>query len=95
VVHDVTLASEKGIAVRTIEHWIAGKPSSGTSERTAPVLGRASGEQQAEVTLAKHVHGAEGISFHTPATVVTARGQQRTDVEAGYWGASFQFARAS
>jgi malonate-semialdehyde dehydrogenase (acetylating)/methylmalonate-semialdehyde dehydrogenase len=38
--------------VRTIEHWIAGKPSAGTSDRTAPVFNPATGAQQAEVLLA-------------------------------------------
>src|SRR5439155_4645332 len=38
--------------VRTIEHWIAGKPSTGTSDRTAPVFNPATGAQQAEVLLA-------------------------------------------
>jgi malonate-semialdehyde dehydrogenase (acetylating)/methylmalonate-semialdehyde dehydrogenase len=37
--------------MRTIEHWIAGKPTAGTSERTAPVWNPATGEQQAEVVL--------------------------------------------
>jgi len=38
--------------VRTIEHWIGGKPSSGTSDRTAPVFNPATGAPQAEVLLA-------------------------------------------
>ena len=37
--------------MRTIEHWIAGKSTAGTSERTAPVWNPATGEQQAEVVL--------------------------------------------
>jgi malonate-semialdehyde dehydrogenase (acetylating)/methylmalonate-semialdehyde dehydrogenase len=37
--------------MRTIEHWIAGKPTAGTSQRTAPVWNPATGEQQAEVVL--------------------------------------------
>ena len=36
----------------TIEHWIAGKPTSGRSDRTAPVFNPATGEQRAEVLLA-------------------------------------------
>lgn len=39
--------------MRTIEHWIAGKLTSGTSERTAPVFNPATGSQQAEVVLAE------------------------------------------
>ena len=37
--------------MRTIEHWIAGKATAGTSERTAPVWNPATGEQQAELVL--------------------------------------------
>ena len=39
-------------SLKTIEHWIAGKATSGTSERTAPVYNPATGAQQAEVLLA-------------------------------------------
>jgi len=38
--------------MRTIEHWIAGKTTSGTGDRTAPVFNPATGQQQAEVRLA-------------------------------------------
>jgi malonate-semialdehyde dehydrogenase (acetylating)/methylmalonate-semialdehyde dehydrogenase len=38
--------------VRTITHWIGGKPATGTSTRTGPVWNPATGEQQAEVALA-------------------------------------------
>ena len=38
--------------MRTIEHWIAGKTTTGVSDRTAPVYNPATGEQQAEVLLA-------------------------------------------
>ena len=37
--------------MRTIEHWIAGKPTTGVSDRTAPVYNPATGQQQAEVLL--------------------------------------------
>jgi len=37
--------------VRTVQHWIAGKATTGTAERTAPVFNPATGEQQAEVLL--------------------------------------------
>jgi malonate-semialdehyde dehydrogenase (acetylating)/methylmalonate-semialdehyde dehydrogenase len=37
--------------VRTIEHWIGGKPTSGTPSGTAPVWDPATGIQQAEVVL--------------------------------------------
>ena len=38
--------------MRTITHWVGGKPSTGTSTRTSPVWNPATGEQQAEVLLA-------------------------------------------
>jgi malonate-semialdehyde dehydrogenase (acetylating) / methylmalonate-semialdehyde dehydrogenase len=38
--------------VRTINHWIGGKPDAGTSTRRGPVWNPATGEQQAEVVLA-------------------------------------------
>jgi malonate-semialdehyde dehydrogenase (acetylating) / methylmalonate-semialdehyde dehydrogenase len=38
--------------VRTIEHWIGGKQTAGTSTRHAPVWNPATGEQQAQVLLA-------------------------------------------
>jgi malonate-semialdehyde dehydrogenase (acetylating)/methylmalonate-semialdehyde dehydrogenase len=38
--------------VRTVNHWIGGKPAQGTSTRTAPVFNPATGQQQAEVLLA-------------------------------------------
>ena len=37
--------------MRTIEHWIAGKSTPGSSDRTAPVFNPATGQQQAEVVL--------------------------------------------
>jgi malonate-semialdehyde dehydrogenase (acetylating)/methylmalonate-semialdehyde dehydrogenase len=37
--------------VRTIEHWIAGKTTNGTSDRTAAVFNPATGQQQADVHL--------------------------------------------
>ena len=37
--------------MRTVQHWIAGKATTGTAERTAPVFNPATGEQQAEVLL--------------------------------------------
>ena len=38
--------------MRTVSHWIGGKPATGTSTRTSPVWNPATGEQQAEVLLA-------------------------------------------
>ena len=48
--------------MRTIEHWIAGKPSSGTSDRTAPVFNPATGRQQAEVLLASETDVAAAVA---------------------------------
>ena len=42
----------RGTPVRTITHWIGGKPATGSSARTSPVWNPATGEQQAEVVLA-------------------------------------------
>ena len=44
--------------MRTINHWIGGKPSAGTSRRRGPVWNPATGEQQAEVVLA----GADDVN---------------------------------
>ncbi|HLU58502.1 MAG TPA: CoA-acylating methylmalonate-semialdehyde dehydrogenase [Pseudonocardia sp.] len=38
--------------MRTVTHWIGGKPTTGESTRTGPVWNPATGEQQAEVLLA-------------------------------------------
>jgi malonate-semialdehyde dehydrogenase (acetylating) / methylmalonate-semialdehyde dehydrogenase len=38
--------------LRTIQHWIGGKPVGGIGDRTGPVWNPATGEQQAEVQLA-------------------------------------------
>jgi len=38
--------------LRTVTHWIGGKPAAGSSTRTSPVWNPATGEQQAEVALA-------------------------------------------
>ncbi|MEQ6901843.1 CoA-acylating methylmalonate-semialdehyde dehydrogenase [Nocardioides sp. YIM 152588] len=37
--------------MRTIEHWIAGKPTTGSADRVGPVYNPATGAQQAEVLL--------------------------------------------
>ncbi|MCW2773139.1 MAG: methylmalonate-semialdehyde dehydrogenase [Nocardioides sp.] len=37
--------------MRTVQHWIAGKTTTGSSDRTAPVFNPATGQQQAEVLL--------------------------------------------
>jgi malonate-semialdehyde dehydrogenase (acetylating) / methylmalonate-semialdehyde dehydrogenase len=41
--------------MRTVTHWIGGKPATGESTRTGPVWNPATGEQQAEVLLASTV----------------------------------------
>ncbi|MCW2821133.1 MAG: methylmalonate-semialdehyde dehydrogenase, partial [Marmoricola sp.] len=37
--------------MRTVQHWIAGKTTSGSTDRTAPVFNPATGAQQSEVLL--------------------------------------------
>ena len=39
--------------MRTIQHWIDGAETRGSSTRTGPVFNPATGEQQAEVLLAE------------------------------------------
>jgi hypothetical protein len=51
--------------LRTVQHWIGGVATAGTSSRTAPVWNPATGES--------HVHGPEGVRFYTRAKVVTSR----------------------
>jgi malonate-semialdehyde dehydrogenase (acetylating)/methylmalonate-semialdehyde dehydrogenase len=41
--------------MRTIEHWIGGRPATGTSTRTSRVFNPATGAQQAEVLLGSAV----------------------------------------
>src|SRR4051812_5012847 len=48
--------------MRTIEHWVDGKPTSLTSTRTAPVFDPATGQQQAEVLLASTADVATAVS---------------------------------
>ena len=47
--------------MRTIEHWIGGKPSNPGSSRTSPVWNPATGAQQAEVLLASAADVNEAI----------------------------------
>jgi malonate-semialdehyde dehydrogenase (acetylating)/methylmalonate-semialdehyde dehydrogenase len=55
--------------VRTIEHWIAGKTTTGTSDRTAAVFNPATGQQQAEVCLASEVDVEAAIAAANDAYV--------------------------
>ena len=47
--------------MRTIEHWIGGKPTSGNPAGTAPVWDPATGAQQAEVVLGSAGDVAEAV----------------------------------
>ena len=47
--------------MRTISHWIGGKPATGESTRTGPVWNPATGEQQAEVLLASRADVDAGV----------------------------------
>ncbi len=48
--------------MRTIEHWIAGKTTSGISERTAPVFNPATGAQRADVLLGSKADVAAAVA---------------------------------
>src|SRR3954470_1980050 len=48
--------------MRTVEHWIDGKPTALNSTRTAPVFDPATGAQQAEVLLASADDVAAAVS---------------------------------
>ena len=50
--------------MRIVQHWVGGRPLSGTSTRTSPVYDPATGEQQAEVLLASRtdVDAAVGVA---------------------------------
>jgi len=68
--------------LRTITHWIGGKPATGTSTRTSPVWNPATGAQQAEVALANA--GDVDTAVQAAAAAFTTWGQsslsQRTKV---------------
>jgi malonate-semialdehyde dehydrogenase (acetylating) / methylmalonate-semialdehyde dehydrogenase len=53
--------------VRTIEHWIGGKPTSGTPSGTAPVWDPATGIQQAEVVLGSAADVDEAVRIAAAA----------------------------
>jgi malonate-semialdehyde dehydrogenase (acetylating)/methylmalonate-semialdehyde dehydrogenase len=55
--------------VRTIEHWIAGKATSGRSDRRAAVYNPATGAQQAEVVLAAPEDVLAAVATATEAFV--------------------------
>ena len=47
--------------MKTITHWIGGKPTSGSSTRTSPVWNPATGEQQGELVLASTADVDEAV----------------------------------
>ena len=47
--------------MRTIQHWIGGKPTEGTSDRRSPVWNPATGQQQAQVILASPADVDEAV----------------------------------
>jgi malonate-semialdehyde dehydrogenase (acetylating) / methylmalonate-semialdehyde dehydrogenase len=53
--------------MRTIEHWIGGKPTSGSPTGTAPVWDPATGDQQAEVVLGSAADVDEAVRVATAA----------------------------
>ncbi|MEV2189971.1 CoA-acylating methylmalonate-semialdehyde dehydrogenase [Streptomyces phaeochromogenes] len=52
--------------MKTIEHWINGSPTAGTSPETAPVFNPATGQEQARVAL------ASAVDVDTAVTAATA-----------------------
>ena len=48
--------------MRTIEHWIDGATTAGTSSRTSPVYNPATGEQQAQVVLASRADVGSAVA---------------------------------
>jgi malonate-semialdehyde dehydrogenase (acetylating)/methylmalonate-semialdehyde dehydrogenase len=54
--------------VRTIQHWIAGQSTSGTSDRSAAVYNPATGEQRAEVALASAADVEKAIAVAKKAS---------------------------
>jgi malonate-semialdehyde dehydrogenase (acetylating) / methylmalonate-semialdehyde dehydrogenase len=53
--------------MRTIEHWIGGKPTAGSPTGTAPVWDPATGDQQAEVVLGSAADVDEAVRVATAA----------------------------
>jgi malonate-semialdehyde dehydrogenase (acetylating) / methylmalonate-semialdehyde dehydrogenase len=53
--------------MRTIEHWIGGKPTAGSPTGTAPVWDPATGDQQAEVILGSAADVDEAVRVATAA----------------------------
>jgi malonate-semialdehyde dehydrogenase (acetylating)/methylmalonate-semialdehyde dehydrogenase len=47
--------------MRTINHWIGGKPTAGAGQRSGPVFNPATGEQQAQVAFASTVDVDEAV----------------------------------
>jgi malonate-semialdehyde dehydrogenase (acetylating) / methylmalonate-semialdehyde dehydrogenase len=70
------------VPLRTITHWIGGKPTAGSSTRTSAVWNPATGEQQAEVVLASQADVDDAV--RTAANAFTQWSQsslsQRTKV---------------
>src|SRR4051794_21387560 len=62
-------AAERRTVVKTIEHWIAGRKTTGESSRRGPVWNPATGVQQAEVVLATAADVAEAVSAAREAAV--------------------------
>jgi hypothetical protein len=53
--------------VRTIQHWIGGKETSGASSRTSMAWNAATGDQQAQVALASAADVEDAVSVATTA----------------------------
>jgi malonate-semialdehyde dehydrogenase (acetylating)/methylmalonate-semialdehyde dehydrogenase len=53
--------------MRTLEHWIGGKPAGGSPSGTAPVWDPATGAQQAEVVLGSSADVDEAVRVASAA----------------------------
>src|SRR4051794_31888547 len=77
-----TSTASEGPFVEAIQHWIEGKPTSGRSERTAPVYTPATGEHRADVVLASRedVHDAVESATRAFGTWSQSSLSQRTKI---------------
>ena len=71
--------------MRTINHWIQGKPTAGSGDRRGPVWNPATGEQQAEVVLATRAdvdeHWHQLLGRHLTEAVADGRLAADTPIE--------------
>ncbi|MEU4610102.1 CoA-acylating methylmalonate-semialdehyde dehydrogenase [Streptomyces umbrinus] len=73
--------------MKTIEHWINGSPTAGTSPETAPVFNPATGQEQARVALASAADVDTAVTAATAAFETWSESSltQRTQVMFAFW----------